>query len=347
MGMKKSLLLRFFAALTVSCICLALTPNMANAAQERREYEVTGQITADGPMFQGENTLNITNGYYVINTDTTWTYFTCESADGTLSIQYFLEKDNVYRFIITDTEETQTYKAAEAGLIDHQDTIQGVTFYADGYNLDFSGLSFTPPKERLAAGIYEALGSNSLSADYVQARIYGSVIDIHFFKDGNLIRNLAGNYHSVNAEGTVTYTDDYQGFFKASVTNEGKLYGGFVSDQGEKPIEFEMTLKEPVTIKDGSYSAKGKFAAGIDEIRIHTNHMDYVMELVDKGNVIKMYELALMDAGQDGTLTLGAYDGSDLQSLIHISPDGNLTGDLYAGYNIVFDTPLKNMLAAD
>ena len=350
MTSKKSFFYKLSAILAAASLCLTKFPITAAATEQGREYEVTGRMTADGPLFNGENSIEVKNGYYSMNLASKWNYFTCESADGSLKIEYYIEKDDIYRFVITNQgefrgyrEDIITYQTPNKGIMDENTLPQGLVFDMNGYNLDFTGLTFAAPQERYPAGIYEAVGFNTVNADYVQVRLYGAVIDIHFFKNGELVRNLAANYHAVNAEGTVSYADDYQGIFKASVTNEGKVYGSFVSSEGEKPIEFDMQMKEPATIKSGTYSSKGNFAEGIDEIRISTVNMDYTFTLLNQGNVVKFYELALLDAKQDGPIVLGAYDGSNLQSEFRISSDGTITGTLYAGYNINLNTTLTDL----
>ena len=350
MTSKKRFLYKLTALLTAAGLCLTSLPADARAAEQGREYEVTGRMTADGPLFDGKESLEVKNGYYSMNLESKWNYFTCESADGSLKIEYFIEKDDIYRFIITaqgesgsDQKEPIVYRTPNKGIVDQDTPPHGIVFDMDGYNLDFTGLTFTEPGDRYPVGIYEAVGFNNLNADYVQVRLYGSVIDVHFFRNGKWIRNLAANYHSVKGDGTVTYADDYQGIFKAGITNEGKVYGSFVSNSGDKPIEFDMQIKKAVTIKNGIYHSKGNFAEGVDEIRISTVNLDYTLELVNQGQVIKRYELALMDVKPDGTVMLGAYNGNELESDFGISPDGTVSGMLYAGYNIRLDMTVTEM----
>ncbi|GLC82994.1 hypothetical protein [Lacrimispora brassicae] len=343
MGKKKGFLLTLSAALTAISICLGTMPFTADASEMKREYGVTGKIISNGPIFNDETTVEIANGYYIINPHSSWSFFSCESKDGTLKFQYFLERDNVYRFIVMDQEKTTVYSANDGGILDNNGDILGTAFKAEGYQLDFSNLTFTEAKERFPAGIYEGTGTNSLDADYILVKAYNAVIDIDFYKSGELIANIGGNYAGINAEGTITFTHDYEGVFTGRLANDGKLCGSFIPESKEKQIEFDLQLKEANTIKSGSYVSKGNYPKDIDEIRIHFIDMNFTLELMKAGNVIKLYEVALNEIKQDGTLVLESYYGNDTISDFAISSDGTVTGKLYDDYNIDLNMSLTKI----
>lgn len=344
---KKNLLLKISAALTAVSICLGIMPITAAASEMKKEYEVTGKIAADGPMFNDQTTIDIANGYYVIYPDSDWYFFSCESADGKLKFNYFLEKDNIYRFCVIDQGKNTTYYANDAGILLNNETVKGTVFHADGYNLDFTNLIFTEAKERPAEGIYEATGTNTLGADYILVKVYDTVLDIDFYKSGKQITNLGGNYTRIDTAGTITFTHDYEGFFTGNLTTDDKLYGNFISANQDKQIDFDLQLKEANTITSGSYLARGDFFRDIDGIRIHFIGMNFDLELLNADHVVKSYQLCLDEIKQDGTLVLVSYNGSELISKLEISADGTVTGKLYAEYNADINVVLTKLNEAN
>lgn len=324
---KKKFLLRLSAFLMAINICLGMIPFTAEASETKIEYGVTGKIVADSAIFNGETTVEVTNGYYLVQPNSWWRYFYCESKDGTLKFNYYLEKDNIYRFIVTDQEET-TYHANDGGILENDGSVLGTVFNAEGYEIDFSNLTFTEVKERFPEGFYVGTGTNSLNADYIAVELYDTVIDIDFYKSGKRLSDLGGNYTLINTEGTMIFTHDYKGSFRANVTKEGRLYGSFISEDKVKQIEFDLQLNKVNTIKPGSYLSKGSFSEDIDEIRIHFTGTDFILEMVNANSIIKSYELAVKEVKQDGTVVLESfYDGNTISNF-EISSDGKVTGKL-------------------
>jgi hypothetical protein len=344
MSAKKKFLVKLYFMLTTIIICLLITPFTAGAAETKREYEVTGKIVSEYPIFNNETEVEISNGYYVIQPHSSWTYFGCESKDGSIKFQYYLEKNNIYEFIVTDKEETRTYCANDGGILDNNGKIQGTKFDAQGYKIDFSKLTFTEPKERFPQGVYKGTGANSLDADFVMVKVYDTVISMDFYKSDKLIKNIAGNYDRVNAAGTTTFTHDYKGFFTASLTVDGRLYGSRSFEGKEEKIEFDLQLEDANTIKNGSYLAKWNFPNEFDQVRMDFIDMDYSLELMNKDKVIKSYHsVNLKEIKPDGTLVLEAYDGSNLLARLEVSSDGSVRGMLYDGYNINLKLSLIKM----
>jgi len=298
------------------------------------EYEVTGRISSDSPIFNGKDEIQIANGYYAFGKTTNWGFLKFESEDGSLKLEYFLERDNVYRFIIDAGDDRIVYRSNDAAIVEDDGAPVGTVFVADGLHIDLSGFTFTKAGERFKTGFYKATGSNAYGADEVVVVVYNSVVDLNFYKDGNVVGHLGGNYSRINAAGTTTFTQDYEGFFTGNLTSSGRLYGGRISDDITKQAEFDLQLEEANVIKAGTYSAKGVFAGGIDEIRFDLTDMLFKVELLKAGNRDRLFEVALQDMKPDGTLVFISYDGNDLETSFQIAPDGTMTGSLYGGYNI-------------
>ena len=335
MGNKRGFLSKLFAFLIAFCISTGVVSFPAEATTEAREYEVVGKIVSDGPIFDDKNSIDITKGYYSFNPTGDWRFFSFESADGSTKYQYFLEKDNIYRLVVNSSGIETTYHASDAGILDKDGTPVGTVFEADGCQIDFSNLIFIKSGERFPTGIYEAAGTNSLGADHILVTVYGFVTDINFYKDGKLIGNLGGNYTGIDAAGTTTYKHDYEGIFNAELTGNGRLYGGRISEDKTKVEEFDLQLKPANTIKSGTYSAKGDFSERVDEIRISSNDMNFNVELMKSGNVVKIFEVALHEVKLDGTLEFVSYGANGvLVTSFEIAPDGTVRGMIYDDYNM-------------
>lgn len=81
-----------------------------------------------------------------------------------------------------------------------------------------------------------------------------------------------------------------------------------------------MQLKPANTIKIGTYTAKGDFSASVDEIRINLTDMNFNVELIKAGNVVKLFEVALHEVKLDGTVRGMLYDDYNIELNFSLGP---------------------------